>query len=504
LKLTLRLIIIAALALCLIALFFFYGRGSAEEYQGELLNGEPHGFGVWKHQSGVTYVGEFINGQWNGRGTWIHPDGIKYAGDWISGEYHGRGTLILPGGGRYDGEWANGKKQGPGIYRWPDGKIYSGWWKEDRHEGFGILEHPDGFSYRGEWLAGYRSGDGSASYPDGTEYYGQWLNDKRHGQGTLLYPDGSIYEGSWYEDLKQGEGTLTYPDGTSTTAIWVKGQLQEIAVTSVTLEPSSITLAAGGAPVTLDVEILPADATNQQVTWASSNTKVATVSDGVVRPLQAGSTTVTATTLDGRLTSFCTVSVSNNALAVNGVSLDRTSIRIRVGETATLVAAVKPSAATNPSVTWSSSNTAIAAVYQESGRRGQIRAFATGEVFITVTTSDGGYSARCQVTVLPKEDPANKVIVPRLIGKMLSQAQDLIIEAGLAIGDTRSEHHPTAPVDQVISQRPAVGSSVNKGSLVDVVISRGPEPAPEPEPDPEPAPDPEPDPAPPEGDGNDE
>ncbi len=495
-KLTLRLTIIAALALCLIALFFFYGRGSAEEYQGELLNGQPHGFGVWKHPSGVTYVGEFIDGQWNGRGTWVHPDGIKYAGDWLSGEYYGRGTLILPGGARYDGEWAFGKKEGPGIYRWPDGKIYSGWWKEDRHDGFGIIEHPDGFSYRGEWLEGYRSGEGSASYPDGSEYYGQWLNDKRHGQGMLLYPDGTIYEGGWYEDLKQGEGTLTYPDGTIKTAIWVNGQLQEIAVKSIAVEPSSITLAVGGTAARLNPEILPEDATNKQVTWASSNTAVATVNDGIVKPLKAGSASITATTVDGSLTAVCTVTVSTKTVAVSGVSLDQTSIKIRVGETATLTATVKPSGATNPTVTWLSSNAIIAAVYQESGQRGQVRAFAPGDVIITVTTTNGRYTTSCQVTVLPKEDPANKVIVPRLIGLALSDAQLLIIATDLALGDTRSEYHSSAPAGQVISQRPAVGSSVNKGSMIDVVISLGP--------DPEPEPDPEPDPAPPEGDGDDE
>lgn len=495
-KLSLRFTIIVALVLGLVALFLLFGRGPAEEYQGELLDGQPHGFGVWKHPSGVTYVGEFVDGQWNGRGTWVHPDGIKYAGDWLSGEYHGRGTLILPGGARYDGEWAYGKKQGPGIYRWPDGKTYSGWWSEDRHEGFGILEHPDGLIYRGEWLEGYRSGEGSASYPDGSEYYGQWQNDKRHGQGVLLYPDGSIYEGGWYEDLKQGEGTLTYPDGTIKTATWVKGQLQEVAVESITIEPSNITLAVGGTAAKLDTEILPEDATNVQVTWASSNTAVATVNDGVVQPLKAGSTSITATTLDGSITAVCTVTVSTTSVNVSGVSLDRISIRIRVDETATLTAAVNPAGATNPTVTWSSSNVDVAAVYQESGRRGQIRAFATGEAVITVTTSDGLHTARCHVTVLPKEDPANKVIVPRLIGKTLSEAQALIIAADLTIGETRSEYHPSAPVDQVISQRPAVGSSVNKGSMIDVVISLGPDPETEPDPEPEP----EPAPTPPEND----
>lgn len=493
-KLSLRLLIIAVLALSLVALFLLFGRGSAEKYQGELLDGQPHGFGVWKHPSGVTYVGEFIDGQWSGRGTWTHPDGIKYAGDWLSGEHHGRGTLILPGGARYDGEWVKGKKQGPGIYRWPDGKIYIGWWSEDRHEGFGVLENPDGFSYRGEWVEGYRSGEGNASYPDGSEYYGQWLKDKRHGQGMLLYPDGTIYEGGWYEDLKQGEGTLTYPDGKIKTATWVKGQLQEIAVKSIIIEPSSITLVVGGTAAKIDTEILPEDATNKLVTWASSNTAVATVNDGVVQPLKAGSASITATTLDGSLTAVCTVTVSATSVAVSGVSLDRTSIRIRVGETATLTATLRPVGATNQTLTWFSSSTDVAAVYQESGRHGQIRAFAPGEAFITVTTSDGRYTARCQVTVLLKEDPANKVIVPRLIGKTLSDAQELIIASDLAIGDTRSEYHPSAPVDQVISQRPAIGSSVNKGSMIDVVISRGLEPEPEPEPTP----------TPPEGDSNDE
>jgi len=480
----LRIAVAAILVLTLGAIFVMTDKNPSESYTGDLKNDLPHGFGLWKHPGGAYYAGEFIEGVRQGRGIWTHPDGIKYAGQWFNGEYHGRGTLLLPGGSRYDGEWIAGKKEGPGIYRWPDGKIYTGYWSADRHSGYGKLTTAEGFSYAGYWHDGRKQGEGTATYPDGSAYYGQWLNDKRHGSGTLIYADGSIYEGGWAEDLQHGEGSMTYTDGTSRTAVWTRGRLQEVSVESVSIDPESLTLVAGGATATLTAEILPSDATNPDVHWESSNPSVASVSDaGVVRPLQPGSATITATTIDGSLTAICTVSVSSTAVSVNGVSLDRTAITLRVGETATLIATVSPASATHPTVNWTSSDSDIAAVYQETGRRGGVRAFAPGEITVTVRTIDGRYTAQCQVTILPKEDPSNKVITPRLIGKSINDARSMITEAGLAIGDVRSEYHPTAPPDQVISQNPAIGASVNQGSLVNLVISRGPEPPPEPDPD---------------------
>ena len=485
-KSSLRITAIIVLVLALVAFALIYDRGASEVYDGGLKDGLPHGFGIWKHSSGVYYAGDFYEGLWHGRGTWIHPEGIKYAGEWRKGEYHGRGTLILLSGARYDGFWFEGKKHGPGIYRWPDGQTYTGWWAFDRHEGFGILENPDGFSYRGDWHDGRRNGEGSAIYPDGSEYYGQWLNDMRHGQGTMIFFDGTIYEGGWSEDKQHGEGTLISPDGTVLIAVWIKGRLQVVVVETISIDPSSLNLIAGGATATLIAEIYPEEATNREITWATTNPAVATVSDGLVRPVAPGSATITATTTEGGYTAICTVTVRTTAISVTGVSLDRTSITIRVGETATLVATVTPTNATNPTVNWTSSDSTIAAVYQESGRRGGVRAFNPGEVWVTVTTIDGHYTARCQVTILAKDDPANTVIVPHLIGKSLSEAKTLIADTGLIVGEIISEFHESAPADQVISQNPAVGASINKGSVVNLTISKGPEPKPEPEPAPEP------------------
>ena len=80
--------------------------------------------------------------------------------------------------------------------------------------------------------------------------------------------------------------------------------------------------------------------------------------------------------------------------AVTGVELDQTTLSIKEGATATLTATVAPANATDNSVTWSSSNEAIATVED-----GVVTAVAIGNATITVTTTDGGFTATCAVTV---------------------------------------------------------------------------------------------------------
>lgn len=86
--------------------------------------------------------------------------------------------------------------------------------------------------------------------------------------------------------------------------------------------------------------------------------------------------------------------VLNPSVAVTGVSLDQTMLELETGQTATLVATVAPEDATDPSVTWSSDNEAAATVAD-----GVVTAVADGTATITVTTTDGGFTATCAVTV---------------------------------------------------------------------------------------------------------
>ncbi|MBQ8942674.1 MAG: Ig domain-containing protein [Firmicutes bacterium] len=92
-----------------------------------------------------------------------------------------------------------------------------------------------------------------------------------------------------------------------------------------------------------------------------------------------------------------TAEVESSAVAVTGITLNKTETSIQVGNNETLsVTAVTPDDATNKTVTWSSDNTDVATVDAD----GKVTAVATGTANITATANDGsGVTATCAVTV---------------------------------------------------------------------------------------------------------
>ena len=82
-----------------------------------------------------------------------------------------------------------------------------------------------------------------------------------------------------------------------------------VSVTGVSLDKTELSLTVGGTE-TLTATVVPANATNKAVTWTSSNPSVATVENGVVTAVSAGTATITVTTEDGAKTATCTVTVS--------------------------------------------------------------------------------------------------------------------------------------------------------------------------------------------------
>ena len=88
------------------------------------------------------------------------------------------------------------------------------------------------------------------------------------------------------------------------------GGPKRISVTSVSLDQSEITLDIGETE-TLVATILPTNATNKAVTWASDDTSVATVANGVVTAVSLGSAKITVTTKDGSKSASCYVTVND-------------------------------------------------------------------------------------------------------------------------------------------------------------------------------------------------
>ena len=217
-------------------------------------------------------------------------------------------------------------------------------------------------------------------------------------------------------DSKKATITAT-GTGTTTIKATVDGKSAECSVTvnaaatvpveSVSLDKTELSLEVGGEE-TLTATVAPTNATNKNVTWESSNTSVATVdATGKVTAIGAGTATITVTTVNQSKTATCEVTVTAATVPVTGVTLSQTQASLyynRTPNTLTLTATVAPDNATNQAVTWTSSDSTVAAVDQN----GVVTALARGTAVITATAADGrGASASCTVTVSSYLPPAN-------------------------------------------------------------------------------------------------
>ena len=83
-----------------------------------------------------------------------------------------------------------------------------------------------------------------------------------------------------------------------------------IAVTSVSLNESSLEISIDDSSVTLTATVLPENATNKNVTWSSSDTSIIAVVDGHIMPVGSGTAIITVETEDGKKTAQCTITVN--------------------------------------------------------------------------------------------------------------------------------------------------------------------------------------------------
>ena len=172
------------------------------------------------------------------------------------------------------------------------------------------------------------------------------------------------------------------------------------AVASITLSQTTATLAYGQT-LKLTATVLPADAADPSITWTSSNSKVASVSDGTVTAgSTAGTATITAkSTSNPKVSATCTVTVKSKIVNVNGVSLNYVNLNLYVGQSKKLTATVTPSNADNKEVIWSVAQGGVVRVDQN----GTVTGLRAGQSTVFVKTVDGGYQKTCSVTVTRNE-----------------------------------------------------------------------------------------------------
>ncbi len=279
-----------------------------------------------------------------------------------------------------------------------DGYTFDDWYYEDKVYDFDTKVTKD-MTLKAHWKAGITLKTTKVSLIIGSEEKIELLElPDGVTEDDLVYKSSdeevvTVDKNGNLKALKIGTATITIEtkDGKYKASCTVTVTDKQIEVESVSIEGASqVTV---GSSIKLTVTFTPEEATNKNVKWESSDTKIATVDEnGNVKGLKSGNVTITVKTENGK-TATKTITVKEKSqnndskpqeVSPTGVSISGPT-EVYVGNSINLIATVEPNSATNKSVTWSSSNNSIATV----DGNGKVTGVSEGEVTITVKTSNG-------------------------------------------------------------------------------------------------------------------
>lgn len=187
---------------------------------------------------------------------------------------------------------------------------------------------------------------------------------------------------AWVSDMGWEPAKLILDDGIRSV----------VNVESVSLDLKDLNMQVGQS-VTIAATVLPEEATDPKISWSTSDASVVTVNNGLITAVGVGNALVIVTTNDGSLKDTCKVGVTA-AVAVTGISLNKTTLTLAPGTNEQLEATVAPEDATNQDLVWTTSKPLVATV-----SNGKVLAMGLGDAVITVKTVDGNFTATCDVTV---------------------------------------------------------------------------------------------------------
>ena len=250
--------------------------------------------------------------------------------------------------------------------------------------------------------------------------------------------------------VEEGKATITVKtnDGGFSASCEVTVKKKVIAVTGVKLSAASMTLREGDRGK-LTVTVEPANATNKNVKWWTSDLDVVSVgstlggSTGYVEARKAGTATVTVKTEDGEFSASCEITVEKKEVPVTGISIEPSSLKLPVGDTYSLIPHVQPTDATNQDIKWLSTNEGVATVNAE----GKVTAVAAGSAEIRAMLE--GKFANCPVEV----DNVQMTMKKTSYTMVLSLSQTLSIKSDIETNFTFDKSKVTSTTsDQMIAR----------------------------------------------------
>jgi hypothetical protein len=196
-------------------------------YEGHVVRGVPHGWGILYTKKGDVLEGIFNSGKPEKYLRLITADGLDYIGDLKDDKRHGKGTLTKPDGSSVQcDQWVDG--QATGIVEERDGSkrlVFRGQRNaKGLFEGQCTVGRPD-FVVEGKFKDGLVDGPAKKTYTDGRVYQGLLNKDfVEEGQGSLTFIDGRKFSGPFQRGLPNGEGQFTTDAGKTTKQTWKDGK----------------------------------------------------------------------------------------------------------------------------------------------------------------------------------------------------------------------------------------------------------------------------------------
>lgn len=191
--------------------------------------------------------------------------------------------------------------------------------------------------------------------------------------------------------VKPGETIITAKIGAEQAICKVVVINNFVPITGIHFSNSNKTILVGSTKK-MSVTVTPSNASNQSLSYTSSNPNIATVdSEGNVKGIAVGEAYITVSAAGYQAVANIKVI---NTISLNSISIPK-NLQLKEQSSSTLNVTFNPSNATNKKVTWKSSNPNVATVDSS----GNVKAIAPGTATITVISSDGGKVATCNVEV---------------------------------------------------------------------------------------------------------
>ena len=209
----------------------------------------------------------------------------------------------------------------------------------------------------------------------------------------------------------------------------------EILETGINVSTNNIKMEVGSEQE-ISANVIPTNATYQNLTWEVGNQSIISLNNGVVKGLSSGSTFIKITTEKQKISRIINVTVVTNAIPITEIKPTEDKIELYVGDSKKIEYTIVPSDATNKKVSYSIDNKEVAGFNKE----GHVVGVKEGSAIVTLKSSNN-ITTQIYVIVKNKEIPVNSISLS------LSKAE-------IKVGETKelkAKFNPTNATDKTVT-----------------------------------------------------